>query len=122
MASMRRRFCPVCMTNPPVISVATRQPTPAKSALQFALELVEETPVGALRNDSVRIRFDHSGLAQAQRIKAHGILGIVVPPLRVADLFHCLEGVVVPITAVRHDASGALGLSRAKVRCLQECS
>jgi hypothetical protein len=52
--------------NLPVISVVTGQPPASKVSFQFALELVEEAPVGALRNDSVRIRFDHEGLALEQ--------------------------------------------------------
>src|SRR5262249_61497649 len=42
---------------------------PACSALQLALELVEEAPVGALRDDLLRARLDHAGLGQAKRIE-----------------------------------------------------
>src|SRR5262249_22029564 len=93
---------------------------PACSALQLALELVEEAPVGALRDDLLRARLDHAGLAQAKRIETPGTLGVGAPPQRVADLFHGLEGVVVAIAAVGDDAGGALRLRGAEVRRLED--
>src|SRR5687768_6410353 len=38
--------------------------------LQFLLQLVEEAPVRALRNDLVRARLDHPNLLQAQTVEA----------------------------------------------------
>src|SRR5262245_49971019 len=86
VASMRRRFCTVCMSNLPVISVATGQPTAGiESTLQLALELVEEAPIRSVSDDLVGARFDHAHFAQPQRKKPERVFGIVVPPLVVWD-------------------------------------
>src|SRR5262245_13773751 len=46
------------------------------STLQLALELVEETPVRAVRDDLVGSGFDRGGFAQPQRIEADRILDV----------------------------------------------
>src|SRR5436853_7410049 len=51
------------------------------STLQLALELIEETPVRAVRDDLCRSGFDHAGFAQPQGIEADRVLGIVLAPL-----------------------------------------
>src|SRR5215472_13223500 len=58
---------------------------PMGSPLQLALQLVHEAPVRGVGNDLVGIRLDHAGLAQPQRVKAHRVLGIVLPPFCVGN-------------------------------------
>ena len=53
-----------------------------RSALQLALEFVEEAPVSALRGNIVGGGFDHARFAKAQREKADGIVRVVVAPAR----------------------------------------
>src|SRR5262249_51250140 len=62
---------------------------------QLAFELVQKTPIGILGNDLLRSRLDQPRIAQPQRIKSDGILGVVVPPFVVLDFANSLEGVVV---------------------------
>jgi hypothetical protein len=50
------------------------------SAFQLALELVEETPVGSLRDDLAGARLDDTRLPQAQGPESHRVLGFVLPP------------------------------------------
>ena len=61
-------------------------------SLQFLLQLVEETPVGALGDELLRRALDQTDLVQAQGIEAHGILRIVLPPPIIGHLLHRLEG------------------------------
>src|SRR5437899_2674385 len=56
------------------------------SSLQLALELVQETPIGAFGDDLIRARLDEAGVAQAQRIKAQGVFGVVFAPFVVREL------------------------------------
>src|SRR6516162_9776516 len=55
----RRRLCVMCMRAS--LESSARAIAPSLS-LELALELVEEAPVGALRNNLVRRRFDHARL------------------------------------------------------------
>jgi len=84
----------------------------------LALELIENPPVGALRDEACRARLDHARLAQPQGVKADRIIGIVVAPACVGNLLHRLKRIVVLIAHRRHQAGGLLGLGSAKVRCL----
>src|SRR6266540_3223415 len=90
----RRRLWIVCMTNlrfsfMPALDEGRR------SALQLALELVEEPPVHGLGNDLVGARFDQARFAQPQREETDCILGVVFTPLIVRDFFQRLERIVV---------------------------
>src|SRR4051812_46822275 len=60
---------------------------PHRSSLQFALQLVEKAPVGALGENLLRARFDHPRLVQFQRVEADRVLGIVLPPFVVSAFF-----------------------------------
>src|SRR5215831_1875219 len=62
----------------------------ACSALQLTLELIENPPVGALRDEGCRARLDHARLAQPQGVKADRIIGIIVAPACVGNLLHGL--------------------------------
>src|SRR5687768_9122781 len=76
-------------------------------ALQLLLQLVEEAPVGALGEDLLGSAFNHAGLVQPQGVEAHGILGVVLTPLGVRNIFHGLEGIVVPVcVALVHEDLG----------------
>src|SRR6516164_3912704 len=67
-------------------SAPPSRPIAQRSALQLALEFVEEPPIGRIGDDLVGGRLDHARFAQPQRIEPDRVLGIVVPPLRVWDL------------------------------------
>src|SRR5262245_22274005 len=64
-------------------------------ALQLLLELVDEPPVGALGDNLLRARLDHSSLMQPQGIEAQRVFGIVLAPPRVDDILHRPDGIVV---------------------------
>src|SRR4029434_8381884 len=64
-------------------------------SLQLLLECVEEAPVGALGDDLLGRALDQADLVQAQRIEAHRVLGIILPPAIIRELLHPLQGVVV---------------------------
>src|SRR5713101_968780 len=80
----------------------------AWSALQLPLQLAEQAPVGALRDDLVGGRFDHAGFAQSQRIESDRVLDIVLPPLRVRDFLERLERIVSKSCQGRSTGSYAL--------------
>src|SRR5688572_28377465 len=68
---------------------------PPSLSLQFLLQFIEEAPVRALGDELLGAAFDHPGFVQAQVVKAHGILGVILAPLAVGNLLHGLEGVAV---------------------------
>src|SRR5262249_16377368 len=111
----RRRLCVMCMRTSLESSARAIEPS---SSLQLALELIENPPVGALRDEGWRAGLDHARLAQPQGVKADRIIGIVVAPACVGNLLHRLKRIVVLIALRRHQAGGLLGLGSAKVRCL----
>jgi hypothetical protein len=67
----------------------------APLALQPLLQLVEEAPVGALGDELLGGRREHPRLMQAQGVKAHRILGVILALLAVGQLLHGLEGVAI---------------------------
>src|SRR3989442_2578232 len=74
--------------NPEVIGpIAFATPSPRRTLLplQLSLQLVAETPVGALGKDLLRRRLDHSYLVKTERVKADRIHGVVLAPLRVGQ-------------------------------------
>src|SRR2546425_2782451 len=85
--------------------------------LPFPLELVEETPIGTLRDDLLRARLDHPDLVEAEGVEAHGILRVVLPPRAIRDLLQCLEGVVVVlcVAPVHHETGEQVRLPGAEV-------
>src|SRR5215472_14625166 len=68
---------------------------PLGSRLELALEFVEESRVGAIGDDLVRVGFDQPDLVQAEGIVADGVLGIVFAPFVVRQLAQRLTGIVV---------------------------
>src|SRR5712691_1926047 len=85
--------------------------------LQLLLQLLEEAPVSALGNDLLRAALDHPGLVQTQGVEAHRILGVVLAPLVVRDVFDGLESVVVVlrVALVHKEPSGPVWLERTDV-------
>src|SRR6266550_4113264 len=60
----------------------TPERTPSTcSALQLPLQLIEEPPVGSLRDDPAGARLDDSRLPQTQGPEPHRVFGFVLPPL-----------------------------------------
>src|SRR5204863_4431192 len=92
------------------------------SSLQLILQLVEEPPVRPLRDETLRRRLDHPGLAKTERIEADRVLRIVDAPLVVRDVLHRLERIVVARCegAVDEGARGPLGREGAEAGPLQE--
>src|SRR5262249_39846163 len=65
------------------------------SPLQLAFQLVQQAPIGTLGDDRVRVGLDHAGFVQSQRMKPHGVFGIVFAPLVVGNCPQCLQCEVV---------------------------
>src|SRR6266446_3278394 len=66
-----------------------------RSRLQLAFELVQEVPIRAVGDDLLRARLDHSGFMQAQRVEADRVLGVVLAPIIVWNVFQRLESVII---------------------------
>src|ERR1700730_16464397 len=92
------------------------------SALQLALELVEESPIRAVSNDLVGIGLDHASLPQPQRIESDRVLGVVVAPLVVRDFFQCLQRVIIPgrKPAIDHPSRGTHWIADAEIGRLED--
>src|SRR5437764_5211228 len=69
-ARKRRRLCKLVM----------KYFLSCSSSLQFALEFVEEAPVGVAGNELIRGLFDYAQFTQPQREEADGVRGVVVAP------------------------------------------
>src|ERR1043166_6270773 len=95
---------------------------PSLLSLQLLLELLWEPPVGALGDELLRTALEHTSLVQAEGVKAHRILGVVLAPLVVWNIFHGLEGIVVPgrVALIHKDPGRPLRLTRAHVGCFQD--
>src|SRR5712664_2519593 len=93
-----------------------------RSRLQLAFELVQETPIGAVGDDLLRARFDQTDLAQAQRVEAHGVLGVVLPPFVVRQLAEGLQRIIVSLgePALDEPPCGALRRRCAKIGSLED--
>jgi hypothetical protein len=66
--------------------IAHARPRDTRSSLQLLLQLVEESPIGALRDQALRRRLDHSRLTEPEGIEADGILRVVDAPLVVRNI------------------------------------
>src|SRR5262249_10488502 len=88
----------------------------ASSRLQLALELVQEAPIGRFCDQLVRCRLDHADFAQAQRVEAKRVRGIVLAPLVVRDFLQRLQCVVVASgkTTIDHSSRGSRRIGDAK--------
>src|SRR5262249_741375 len=73
-------------------------------------QLVQEPPVGTLRDEALRRRLDHSRLAEAERIEASGVLRIGDAPLVVRNILHDLERVIVAWREAAVELAAALVL------------
>src|SRR6266568_627804 len=95
----------------------------APSPLQLLLQLVQEPPVSALRDQALRCRLDHSRLAEAEGIEADRVLRIVDAPLVVRNILHGLERIVVARceAAIDEGESGPLRFEGAEVGSFQDC-
>src|SRR5262245_29964888 len=88
---------------------------------QFPLQLVEEPPVRALRDDLLRARADHAGLVQPERVEPERVLGIELSPLRPRDLLQGLDDVILASgeAALEERARGPSRIDRAHVIALE---
>src|SRR5437667_1588663 len=59
-------------------------------AFQLLLRLVEESPVRAFGDQLLWAALHHPGFPQAERVEAHGLLRVVLPPAAEGDLGHRL--------------------------------
>src|SRR6476659_4849684 len=77
-------------------SAATLRPDALPgSALQLTLEFIEEPPIRGLGDELVGVRLDHASFAQPKRPEPDRVLGIVLPPLVVWNLFQRLKRIIV---------------------------
>src|SRR2546427_5237884 len=85
-------------------------------------ELVQEAPVGALGDDLLGTGLDHPGLVKAEGIETNRVLRVIVAPLRVGQLLHRLERIVVNLgEALVHEEPGcARRLRGADIRRFQD--
>src|SRR6266536_6448792 len=90
--------------------------------LQLLLQLVEGAPVAASGEDLLRARLDHPRLMEPERVEAHRIGWVVLPPPSVGDLLQGLQriGVVLHKTPVYEGPSDPIRLEGAHVGCLRE--
>src|SRR6516162_10794059 len=90
--------------------------------LQLALELVPVAPVRAVGKNLVRIRLDHAGFAQPQRVETDRVIGAVLAPLLVGNIPERLERVVITTgEAGTHDLlCGSCRIGSAKVGRLED--
>src|SRR6267378_5748833 len=84
-------------------------------SLELLLELVDEAPVGGVRDDLLRARLDHPDLVEAQGVEADRVFGIEIPPPAVRNLLHRLQRIVVAVPLVGHQPRRPIGLGRAEV-------
>src|SRR5262245_39131425 len=85
------RLQPSCSTSSMATPFHCKQALVTRSlTFQLFLELVEQPPIHALRDDFLRVRLDHSSLVQPQGIETHGVLGVVLAPFVERQLFHHL--------------------------------
>src|SRR5689334_10628009 len=78
------------------VSASGRGPrNDVESASKFTSNLVEEPPVGCIRDNLRRIRFQHPRFAQTKRVKADGVFGIKLAPAVVRHVRKRLSRIVV---------------------------
>src|SRR5215472_12300521 len=65
-----------------------------ESSSKFRPNLVEESPVGSIRDDLRRARFQHPSFAQTKRIKTDCVFGIVLTPTVVRHVRKSLNRIV----------------------------
>src|SRR5215813_1956685 len=126
-ASVRRlipgHLLHMCTLSPSMSAASSPLPRFAPFlSLHLLLQLVEETPLGALGDDLLWARRDHPGLVQTQRIEAHRVFGIILAPAVIGDLLHRLQGIIVAwCEASLYDEPGsALGLEGTNIGRLQD--
>src|SRR5437870_2788815 len=102
--------------------VAPRRSLLGILALHLLLELIEEAPVGAGREQLLRRRLDHARLVHAQRVIANRVGGVEFAPPVVRNLTKGLRGVLVMlyVASILEEANNALRLERAQIGRLQE--
>src|SRR6266446_6840866 len=76
--------------------------------LQFLFQLIQETPIGALRNELLRVGLDHSHLVQPQSMKTYGVFGVGLPPAFVIEASkHLQPNFVARFIAFGHEKLGS---------------
>ena len=92
------------------------------SRLQFALEFVEEAPIGILGDDLLRTRLDEARIVQTQGIKPDRVLGVLLPPFVVRQLGQRLTCVFVLVdeTAIDNGLRDPRRLGSAEVGRLED--
>src|SRR5262249_32613801 len=91
--------------------------------LEFALQFVEEAPVGAVRDDILRAGLDHSDFVQAQGVETQCVLGTCGAPAVVRQSLENFESKLIArlVALFRHVSRRALRILRADVRRFQDC-
>src|SRR5262245_35068267 len=96
--------------NPSICSQRSLVTVPSR--LQLFLQLIQEAPLSALRDDLVRRRFDDARLLKAQSVEPNGVFRVILTPARVSNFPHRLRCVFIArrIPAVHLQASNTLWL------------
>src|SRR5215471_11677238 len=92
------------------------------SSLELPFELIEDSPVRALRDELLGVGLDHAALMQAQGVEAQGVLRHVLAPARIGNFPERLPRVLElgRILPFHEKASHAVRLARAEVGRLEE--
>src|ERR1700687_1555862 len=89
----------------------------ARLCLQLLLQLVDGAPVGPPGENRLRARLDHPRLVESERVEAHRIGWVVLPPFGVGNLLQGLQriGVVLHKAPVYEGPSDPIRLEGAHV-------
>src|SRR5262245_1170638 len=99
-----------------------REMTIARSCLELFLQLVEETPIGALDDQLLRIMLEHPHFGQSPGIEAQRVLWVGFSPTVVhAPLHHFQsDGVARFVELLGEETGSALGVLGADVGRLED--
>src|SRR4249920_175086 len=93
-------------------------------SLQLFFQLLNKSPVCALREEPIGTLLDHPYIVQTQGVETHSVLGVVFTPLAIRKLLHGLERIIVArrVALIDEKPGRVLGLKRAYVGTLHDSS
>src|ERR1700682_1441607 len=99
-----------------------RERTYATSGLEFPFQFVEVSPIGALSDELLRVRFDHPDFMEAQRVETQRTVRVEGAPRVVGQLRNHLQRNVVPglVAFLPQVPGGLLRFPGADVRGLED--
>src|SRR5688572_13970765 len=92
------------------------------SRFQLALELIEKAPIRTLGNNLIRAGFDEARFLHTQCIEPQRVLGIVLPPSVISDIFQRLQRILIAReeVAINQLLRNHLWISYTEVGCLED--